>query len=496
MKKNNKLYLIAFTPLVATSVLTVSACEKAQKPNILVVLCDDLGYNDVSFNGSKDIRTPNLDSLAKSGVVFNSAYVAHPFSGPSRASLLTGRYPHVIGTPYNLRDEGYESDLGVPVSETYISNVLQNAGYFTSAIGKWHLGDGERFTPNKRGFDEFYGFLGGGHKYFPEEFNKMYLNQVQAGKYPINGYLLPLKHNKETVDEKEYITDALSREAINSINMSKDKKKPFFIYLAYNAPHVPLEAKIEDLAQFPDIKDNDRKAYAAMVYAVDRGVGDIVKTLRANNQLDNTLIVFLSDNGGNTDHGANNDPLKGTKGDTWEGGYRTPMFFHWPAKIQAGKRYDDLVSALDLYPTFVNMAGAKLPKGKVLDGVDIMNDVIDGKAKDKERMIFALRYREGYSDVGVRQGDWKATRMGNEPWGLYNVSKDMGEHKDLSGQNPEKLKKLVAAAVKWSQSHVKPLWVYSQADEEMWDNGTLPNYKETFEVDKLLAPPSNYKLTK
>ena len=363
-------------------------------------------------------------------------------------------------------------------------------------IGKWHLGDGERFTPNIRGFDEFYGFLGGGHKYFPEQFNKMYLNQVQAGKYPINGYLLPLKHNKETVDEKEYITDALSREAINSINMSKDKKKPFFIYLAYNAPHVPLEAKIEDLAQFPDIKDNDRKIYAAMVYAVDRGVGDIVKTLRANNQLDNTLIVFLSDNGGNTDHGANNDPLKGTKGDTWEGGYRTPMFFHWPAKIQAGKRYDDLVSALDLYPTFVNMAGAKLPKGKVLDGVDIMNDVIDGKAKDKERMIFALRYREGYSDVGVRQGDWKATRMGNEPWGLYNVSKDMGEHKDLGGQFPDRLKTLVAAAEKWSQTHVKPLWVYSQTDEELWNNGFLPNYKATFEVDKLIAPPSNYKLTK
>lgn len=492
--KNRKELTFLFGGL---SVLTAaSAGNNTCKPNILVVLCDDLGYNDVGFNGSKDIRTPNLDALAANGAVFSSAYVAHTFSGPSRAALLTGRYPQNIGTPYNLRDEGFKSDLGVPLSETFMSNALQDAGYFTAAIGKWHAGDAERFRPNKRGFDEFYGFLGGGHKYFPEQFNKMYEAQLKAGKYPINGYLLPLLHNGKEVDEKEYVTDALSREAINSINMSKDKKKPFFVYLAYNAPHVPLEAKEDDMKQFTDIADKDRRTYAAMVYAVDRGVGDIVKTLKANNQFDNTLIVFLSDNGGNTDHGANNAPLKGTKGDTWEGGYRTPMFFHWPAKIQAGKRYDDLVSALDLYPTFVNMAGAKLSKGKVLDGVDIMNDVIAGQSQNKDRMIFALRFREGYADVGVRQGDWKATRMGNEPWGLYNVAKDMGEHKDLGGQFPDRLKTLVAAAEKWSQTHVKPLWVYSQTDEEMWADGTLPNYKGTFEVDKLITPPSGYQLTK
>jgi len=468
----------------------ISSKSENKRPNILVVLCDDLGYNDVGFNGSTDIVTPNLDKLANGGITFTSAYVTHPFCGPSRASIMTGRYPHAIGTPYNLSDDGSRSELGVPVKETFISNVLQDAGYHTAAIGKWHLGFNPEYQPNQRGFDDFYGFLAGGHDYFPEKFNETYQRQVKAGVSPIREYIRPLLHNNEPVEEKEYITDALSREAIRVIHESKEMKKPFFMYLAYNAPHVPLQAKEEDMAHFANIADNDRRTYAAMVYAVDRGVGKIVEALGETGQLENTLIVFFSDNGGNIDHGARNLPLKGTKGDTWEGGFRTPMFFYWPDKFKAGSRFDDPVSSLDLYPTFARIANAKIPATKVLDGQDILQDLTGEKSTLKDRPIFALRYRGGYCDVGVRQGDWKATRMGNEPWQLFKIQSDLGERKDVSGANKERLVDMVSQAKEWTSTHVRPLWVYTQKDLELWNSGALPGYNEAFEVSKLIASPS------
>lgn len=471
--------------------LTTASIAQKERPNILFVLCDDLGYSDVGFNGSKDIITPEIDKLAKEGVIFTSAYVAHPFCGPSRASIMTGRYPQEIGTPYNLRDDGIPTNDGVPVKETFMSNVLHDAGYYTAIVGKWHLGFNSQFQPNNRGFDDFYGFLGGGHQYFPGQYQQMYQNQVKSGKENITGYITPLLHNTTPVKETEYITDAFSREAIRNIKDASAKKKPFFLYLSYNAPHVPLEAKAEDLKVFANIKDKDRRTYAAMVYAVDRGIGQIVKTLKETKLFDNTLIVFMSDNGGNFDHGANNYPLKGTKGDTWEGGYRVPMFFYWPKKIPAGQRFDYPVSSLDLYPTFVNLANTTLPKGKILDGKDIMSHLIGGTDPHKDEMIYALRYREGYSDVGGREGDWKITRMGNEPWALFNITGDIGEKKDLSGKYPELLKKMVDKTEKWTQSFVKPLWFYSAKDQELWNNGVLPDYKETFEIMKLVLPPTS-----
>ncbi|WP_163397320.1 arylsulfatase B [Flavobacterium fluviatile] len=466
---------------------------QTKKPNILVILCDDLGYNDVGFNGSTDIITPEIDKLAKGGTTFTSAYVGHTFCGPSRAALLTGRYTQEIGTPYNLRDDGRATPSGVPVKETFMSTMLHDAGYYTSVIGKWHLGDNPEFRPNNRGFDDFYGFLGGGHKYFPEKYQPYYEKQKAAGAYPINVYFTPLLHNDKEVKETEYITDAFSREAVRVIKESSAKKKPFFMYLAYNAPHVPLEAKEEDLKIFENIKDKDRRTYAAMVYAVDRGVGEIVKTLKATNQFDNTLIVFLSDNGGNFDHGANNYPLKGTKGDTFEGGFRVPMFFHWPNQVAAGAQFDHPVTALDLYPTFAHLAKTKLPKGKKVNGLNIWNDLAANTSPHKNEMIYALRYREGYCDVAARKEDWKITRMGNEPWQLFNITNDMGEHKDLAGQFPERVKEMVAETKEWTKSHITPLWFYSQADAEYWASGRLPNYDDTFEIEKLRMSPIEYQ---
>lgn len=481
--------------LLFGALMFLSSCGQAQKnqPNILFIFCDDLGYADVGFNGSPDIITPEMDKLAENGTIFTSAYVAHPFCGPSRAALMTGRYPHEVGTPFNLHSnssEKNEDDMGIPLKEVFMSKVLQDAGYYTSAIGKWHLGAAPKFHPNKRGFDNFYGFLGGGHNYFPSVYQKQYQQQIKAGVKVIRDYIQPLEHNGNRVKETEYITDALSREAVNSIKVAANKKQPFFVYLAYNAPHVPLEAKAEDLEVFKHIKNKERRTYAGMVYAVDRGIGEIVKTLKETNQLDNTMIVFLSDNGGNFDHGANNYPLKGTKGDAWEGGYRVPMFVHWPNKIKAGKKFDHPVSSLDLYPTFVEMANAKLPKAKKLAGKNIIEDVIANTDAHKDELIYCLRYRHGFSDVGARQGDWKITRVGNEPWRLTNITKDIGEKKNMSGRYPERLKKMVTEMEQWTKSFVSPLWYYSAKDEELWQKGTMPQFEETFEVQMLFDSAS------
>jgi len=454
--------------------------NEAKQPNILVVLCDDLVYADVGFNGSKDIRTPNLDNLANNGLTFSSAYVSHPLCGPSRASIMTGRYAQNIGVPYNIYERDGRTDDGVPVSETFISNVLADAGYFTAAIGKWHLGFSPRFQPNNRGFDEFYGFLSGGHEYFPEQYRAKYKKQKEAGVENIWEYLKPLIHNTKEVKETEYITDALSRETIRIINESANRENPFFIYLAYNAPHVPLQAKEEDMAQFPGIEDKDRKTYAGMVYAVDRGVGDIIDALKQTNQYNNTLIVFLSDNGGHTGHGASNEPLRGRKGDAWEGGFRTPMFFHYPEKIKAGSEFHIPVSSLDFYPTFAKLADAEIPEGKVLDGTDIWDDILEGKDELKNRPIYVCRYREDYCDAGTRIADWKATKMNDQPWKLFKIDEDPGETNDLSRQFPAKLEQMVLGMKDWSENHVTPLWYYTDSDRKNWGKGILPDYETTF----------------
>ncbi len=457
--------------------------NKAAKPNIIVIMCDDLGYNDVGFNGSKDITTPNLDELANNGTILKSAYVTHPFCGPSRAGFITGRYPHEIGASYNLSDDGGVCNDGVPVSEIFMSKTLHDAGYYTTAVGKWHLGYNKEFHPNSRGFDDFFGFLGGGHKYYPEEYKEAYKRLLANGNKKISVYLTPLEHNGKDVDEKEYITDAFTREAIRDIKDAAIKKKPLFMYLAYNAPHAPMEAKTEDLKVFENIKDSKRKTYAAMVYAVDRGVGKIVETLKQTNQFDNTLIVFLSDNGGKPDQGASNFPLKGVKGDTWEGGFRVPMFFHWPNNIPAGQTYNFPISSLDFYPTFAKLAGAKIPSSKVIEGKDILTNFNINKDAYKDRMIFALRYRNGFSDVGVRQNDWKLVKMNNATWKLFDIKNDIGENNDLSAKYPQIVAKMVNGAQLWSESHVTPLWFDNDKAKEMWFSTGMPNYDKTFKID-------------
>ncbi|WP_282135520.1 sulfatase-like hydrolase/transferase [Seonamhaeicola maritimus] len=451
------------------------------KPNILMILCDDLGYADVGFNGSKDITTPNLDVLASNGTICSDAYVAHPFCGPSRASLLTGRYAHKIGSQFNLPTEGDESK-GIDVKETFISKVLQQSGYYTGVMGKWHLGYQSEYHPNTRGFDDFYGFLGGGHNYFPEQFKAAYKRQKESGRAFIWEYLRPIEHNGKEVNETEYVTDGLSREAIRFIDEAGKKEDPFFMYLSYNAPHTPMEAKAEDLKVFEHIKDKKRRTYAAMVYAVDRGVGKIVEKLKATGQYENTLIIFFSDNGGKTVTGANNYPLKEGKGSSYEGGFRVPMFFHWPNVVPSGKTFEHPVSALDMYPTLAGLGNAIIPDGKQLDGKDIWNDFLQGKNPRKDESLFIMRHRKGFSDVAVRKNEWKALKVYQQKWKLFNIKNDLGETKDLSSQHPGILNELVSESKEWSATHVEPQWFHIEKEGEQWRADNMPNFDKTFQL--------------
>lgn len=455
-----------------------------QRPNIVLILCDDLGYADVGFNGSQDISTPELDRLAGAGTVCSSAYVAHPFCGPSRAGLLSGRYPHVMGAQFNLPEHGEDIEEGIPVGETLISDVLHDSGYFTGLIGKWHLGESSQFHPNLRGFDDFYGFLGGGHNYFPAQFMAEYKRRVRAGARNIWSYLTPLEHNGKEVEETEYITDALSREGVRFIREAGNRDQPFFLYLSYNAPHTPLEAKEEDLKRVTGITDKDRRTYAAMVYAVDRGVAKVVEALKTTGQFDNTLIVFLSDNGGRTDAGASNAPLTGAKGDTWEGGFRVPMFFHWPHVVPAGKRYEHPISSLDFFPTFAALGGAAIPSNKNLDGKDIWDDLLAGRSPRKGETIFALRHRSENNDVGARRDQWKVYRSGKRRWQLFNIDDDISEQHDISGQHPEQVESMVRELERWSRSHVEPRWFDNPKAANNWVAKGMPNYAVTFEVTR------------
>jgi len=490
----------------------VAGAETASRPNILLIFCDDLGYADVGFNAKHygvdtDVVTPNLDALAKRGTIFSQAYVAHPFCGPSRMALLSGRMPHTFGGQKNLPDvaknlEDY-NEKGVPENETLISTVLQQSGYRTSCIGKWHMGDAKAFHPNTRGFDEFFGFLGGGHMYYPSITDKV--------EPKINDYQYFLQRNGEDFKSPEgaYITDMFSEEAVKFVRReaTKEEDKPFFLYLAYNAPHSPLQGKTEDLKLlYPkhkpanpgngiDFRDyKKRQNYVAMMYAVDRGVGRIVKTLEDPNNdgdvtdsiIDNTLIVFLSDNGGKILQAGNNAPLQADKGSTLEGGIRVPMFMTWPGKVPADAVFPHPVLALDFYPTFAGLGGAAIPIDKKLDGKDIWKDFLTGRNSHQDETIFWLRHHGAGNEVAIRNGDLKAYRKNNGTWKVYNVRTDVGESKDIAKSNneanPDFLSSRIAEGAVWAKTHKQPQWHDTKGSLDTWVENKMPKYDETFKA--------------
>ena len=515
-------------------------------------MADDLGYADVGFNREGDfpvdrgvIPTPEIDKLADNGIVCKNAHVAHPFCGPSRAALLTGMMPHRIGAQYNLPND-ITTPLGIPVNETYFTTVLQDSDYNTAAFGKWHLGFTEgSYQPLDRGFDYFFGFLGGGKNYFEEIYEDAFYNRLGGDNPVTNEYQDPIWRDRGYVDrdefsntgEEDYLTDVITDDAINYIQSISGSTDPYFMYLSYNAPHTPLQVPAAEEAQFkldnpnfenlirnstyitestpvekladPDEKEAlieefvaARITYATMVSNMDTNIGRLVTELKKDmTKFNNTVIIFLSDNGGYThSKGAVNYPLDAGKGSVRDGGHKVPMFVSWPDKIASKVIYNHQISSLDIYPTLIGLAGENVPNGKIIDGVDFMDDMLDGNDARPEEGLLIMRPQNGFHNGGIAYEDYKIvkTATGGQ-WSLYDITTDPGESTDIRNTDPEGeqivqtiLDKAISVVVDFKD--VKPAWYDnsnydSDNDGEgdthvhgpLWDDGTLPGYDRLFE---------------
>ena len=434
----------------------------AAKPNILLIVADDLGYNDVGFHGCRDIPTPNLDRLAASGMRCTSGYVSYPVCSPSRAGFLTGRYQQRFGHEFNPRWNLASTVDGLPLSQTTIADSLRDAGYTTGVVGKWHQGAHPQFHPNRRGFDEFFGFLGGGHRYLPGSHVDV---EVGAGKKANNEdaeHNAPLLRNSVEEPEVGELTTRLGAEAAASVTRHARDAKPWFLYLAFNSPHNPAQARADMLAKFSAITDPRRRTYAAMVATLDESIGRVLAALDATGQRERTLVFFFSDNGGPmTKRNANastNGLLRGQKGDVFEGGIRVPFVVSWPGRVPAGRTYDHPVISLDLFPTALALAHAtrdsKLPP---LDGVDLLPFLTgENKSAPHARLFWRM---DGGEAFAVREGNWKWLRTYANPPELYDLAADIGEKNNVAAAHPEIAARLAAAAADWNRGLIPPVWV-------------------------------------
>lgn len=425
--------------LVAASIPGATAAEK-RPPNIIVFLSDDVGYAEYGFQGNKEIPTPNIDSIARSGVRFTQGYVSGPYCSPTRAGLMTGRYQTRFGHEFNGGGGAGNTTFGLPVTETTVANRLKTLGYDTCAIGKWHLGGAPHFLPMSRGFDEFYGTVANTPFYNPPNF-------VDSRKSAAIG---PVQ------DASFYTTDAYADRAVNFIGTRKDR--PFFLYLPFNAQHAPLQAPQRYVDRFPNITDAKRRTFAAMMSAMDDAVGRVLTKVREMGQERNTLVVFFSDNGGPTvQTTSNNAPLRGFKATTLEGGVRIPFCMQWKGRIPAGKTYENPVIQLDLLPTFVTAAGGKVDPSWKLDGVDLL-PYVTGKKRGRPHETLFWRFGQQWA---IRKGDWKlvAARPDNNQQKLFNLKQDIGEAKDLLAEQPKKVAELKAEWDTWNAQQQEPRWL-------------------------------------
>jgi arylsulfatase A-like enzyme len=427
------------------------ALGQTRPPNIVLLVADDMGYADIGVHGSKDIPTPSIDALAKAGVRFTDAYVTGPYCSPTRAGLLTGRYPQRFGHEFNIGPGG---EFGLPLSETTLADRLRAAGYRTAVFGKWHLGAGEKFHPMSRGFDEFFGFLGGQHSY------------MDTAAQSVD----PILDGRKPATAMTYLTDALATRAVDFIR--REKARPFLLYLAFNAVHTPMHATDKYLARFKDVKDSQRRTYAAMLSAMDDAIGRTMATIRDERLEENTLVIFFSDNGGptmpgTTINGSSNGPLRGSKRQTWEGGIRVPFIIRWKGHVPEGKTDARPIIQLDVLPTALAAAGVPLGNQSHIDGVNLL-PFITGKSQGPVHE--ALYWRLG-GMMAIRKGDWKLVKTQEGPLPgdpsvlsdlsaaeLYNLAADIGETKNLAPTNAAKAKELANQWQRWNRELAKPLW--------------------------------------
>ncbi len=453
-----KKIFIVFTFLFI-AVITITAQENIKSPNIIIILADDLGFADVGFNGCLDIPTPQIDKIAENGVIFTNGYVSYGVCGPSRAGLLTGRYQDRFGFSRNPLFAPNDPEMGLPLSEETIADALKKAGYKSLAIGKWHMGAHESLHPLKRGFDDFYGFLSGGHQYFPE---LLTLNDLFEAKAQFDGYKTKLLRNYERVEETEYLTDAFSREAVSYIEKNKDN--PFFIYLAYNAPHTPLQATEKYLSRFENIKEKNRKTYAAMVSAVDDGVGSILAKLEELKLEENTIVIFLSDNGGpENKNGSDNGILRGQKGDLFEGGIHVPFAMQWPAKVKAGQKYKNPVISLDIFATVIAQSKTPIKTKNKLDGVNLIPFIVGGNTGLPHESLFWRKFDA--KEYALRSGNEKMQITKNAEKMLFNLREDISEENNLVKGKEKQFDKLYNTFEEWHSEMLPPKFLGLSQDD-------------------------------
>jgi arylsulfatase B len=475
---------VAVAILAVCLPLAAICAEEPARPNIIVLLADDLGYGELGCYGGKDTPTPHIDGLARGGVRLTSAYVTAPFCAASRAGLLTGRYQTRFGFEFNPIGAANEDPaIGLPLAERTLADALRDAGYATGLVGKWHLGGTARFHPQRRGFDEFYGFLHEGHYYVPPPWEgvttwlrrkalpdgsqgrwtsrdgRVVWSTHMGGREPDYDANNPLLRNSQPVTEAEHLTDALTREAEQFIE--RHQEQPFLLLVSYNAVHSPMQGADRYLERFPQIEDVHRRIFAAMLAQLDDGVGRIVGKLRACRLEEQTLIVFLSDNGGPTrELTSSNLPLRGEKGQLYEGGIRVPLIVQWKGHIPAGRSESQPVISLDLFPSALAAAGIAAPAGGLpLDGVDLL-PLLRGERESPPHEL--LYWRVGAKSA-LRAGDWKLvreTRRGKaaDAWELYDLTRDAGEAKNLAAAEPERVRELEAAWRELDKKMIAPLW--------------------------------------
>jgi arylsulfatase B len=452
------------------------------RPNIILLFVDDLGYGELGCQGNPEIPTPHIDALARQGVRCTSGYVTASYCSPSRAGILTGRYQTRFG--YELNPVGrnnLDPKAGLPVNEPTIADHLKKAGYATGLVGKWHLGGTEAYHPQKRGFDAFFGFLHEGHFYVPPPYagvtsflRRKTLPPGAEGTRFVEGDIVwsshrrrdeppyddhnPVLRGRRPVREEAYLTDALTREAVSFIERNADG--PFFLYLAYNAVHSPMQGAARYMKRFGHIPDIHRRVFAAMLANLDDSVGAVMETLRARGLERRTLVFLISDNGGPTaELTSSNAPLRGGKGTFYEGGLRVPFLVQWKGTLPAGTVYDRPVCAVDVLPTATAAAGIALPADRTRDGVDLLPFLSGRNAARPHDTLFWRMGRWG----ALRQGDWKLVlqrpHRGGEPRAeLYDLANDIGEAKDLARTRADTLRKMLDAWKQLDAEMIEPVW--------------------------------------
>jgi arylsulfatase A-like enzyme len=460
--------VITLTCLSFFGLSFISSANQA-KPNIIVIMSDDAGYADIGFSGNTfgkaNFTTPNLDKLAGSGVKFTQGYVTASVCSPSRAGMLTGRYQQRFGHEYNLPGKPEPGDVekfnGMNVSEITMADHLKAAGYKTGLVGKWHLGQAPQFHPNNRGFDEFYGLLGGGRSYWEKAGNESENNKMR-------------RNNKEE-KHQGYLTDRLGEEAISF--MERNKENPFFLYLSYTAVHAPMQAKPAHEKLLSHIKDKHRRTLAGMTLALDESVGKVMAALDKMQLTENTILIFLNDNGGPSDYNYSiNKPFSGVKGTLYEGGVRVPFTMSWPGHIKAGTQYDEVVSSLDILPTVLAAAKTK-PVGKnKLDGVDLLPFINKSNDSKPHQTLFWRRA----AFAAIRDGSHKLVRYPDRPAVLYNIAEDISESNNIADENPLLVRQLMKKLFAWENALQAPMFL----THSKWIKQNRMRYSRYTDIDK------------